>query len=81
MTTQPGSTRQRTSDVASREVRAWAARLGMRQRQLSEILGISQPQVSARLNGHLPWNLDEIDVLAEALEAAATKVLEEAFAD
>ncbi len=66
MTSQPSTTRVRTSDVVSAEVRAWAARHGLRQKHLSEILGISQPQVSARLNGHLPWNTDEIDALAAA---------------
>ncbi len=66
MTTQPETARKRTADVVSAEVRAWTARLGLRQKHLSEILKISQPQVSARLNGHLPWNTDEIDALADA---------------
>ena len=66
MTTQPAPTRRRTKDVVSQEVRAWAGRLGLRQRHLAEILGISQAQVSARLRGQVSWNLDELDLLATA---------------
>ena len=66
MTTQTTPQRVRTSDVISQEVRAWAARFGMRQRHLAEILGVSQTQVSQRLSGRIAWSVDEVDALAAA---------------
>ena len=48
------------------EVRAWRGRLAVTQGRVAEILGLSQPQVSQRLSGKVPFSLDEIGLLAAA---------------
>lgn len=57
------------------EVRAWRARRNMTQVQLARALGISQPQVSARLRGETPITLDEIDALARVFGTTADVIL------
>lgn len=54
-----------TEHVAT-EVRAEMGRQRATQRQVGEILGISQPQVSARLRGEIAFNTQELGALAEA---------------
>ncbi|HTY35405.1 helix-turn-helix transcriptional regulator [Mycobacterium sp.] len=46
------------------EVRAWRARRQMTQAQLGRALGLSQPQMSAKLRGLQPISLDETERLA-----------------
>lgn len=58
---QPGDLNSR---VAS-EVRALKGRYAMTQHQVAEILGISQSQVAKRLNGKIPFTLDDIQRLAD----------------
>ena len=41
------------------------ARHQLRGVDLVEPLGVSQPQVAARVRGDLAWSLDELDTLAE----------------
>lgn len=54
------------SKRAAAEVRAWRARLNVPQRELAELLGISQPQVSQRLLGNVPFSIDELGTIADA---------------
>lgn len=45
-------------------IRAEVARRGLRQKDLAEMLGMSQASVSARLHGRVEFRLSEIEVLA-----------------
>jgi transcriptional regulator with XRE-family HTH domain len=45
------------------------------QRRVAEILGKSQPQVSARLLGEIAFNTAELDLLAEAWGVPVTTFL------
>jgi transcriptional regulator with XRE-family HTH domain len=51
---------------AASEIRAWMGRLRLAQKDVAAQLGISQSQVSARMNGRMEWSLSEIDELAKA---------------
>lgn len=39
-------------------------RAGLRQADVAEALGLTQPAVSRRLNGHTDWTLGELRVVA-----------------
>lgn len=51
---------------AAAEVRAWMGRTRMSQRDLAELLGVSQTQVSARMRGQMEFSLTELEMLADA---------------
>lgn len=57
------------------EVRAWKGRLQMTQAEMAELLGVSQGSISARLNGHAQFTLDELDVLAARFGIDAADLL------
>lgn len=59
-------------------VRAELARRGLLQRQLAEHLGISQPQISRRLEGVIAFNVDELASVAEFLGVPVTLLLDDA---
>ena len=59
----------------TREVRAELARQRVTQRQVAEWLGISQPQVAARLAGEIEFRPSELDRLASALGVSVTTFL------
>lgn len=59
----------------AREVRAELARQRVTQRQVGEWLGISQPQVGARLRGEIEFRPSELDRLAVALGVPVTQFL------
>lgn len=48
-------------------VRAELARRNIKQRQLAEVLGIAQTQISRRLAGDVAFNVDELAVVATFL--------------
>ena len=48
------------------EVRAWAGRLSLSQKEIGRILGVTQGQVSARMRGNMEFSLSDIEKLAEA---------------
>lgn len=52
-------------ELVAAEVRAWAGRRGTRQREVSDLLRISQQQVSARWRGHVPFTINELYALAQ----------------
>lgn len=54
------------------EVRAEMARQRMTQRDVAAVLGISQPQVTARLQGRVEFRTSELDRLAEAFGVPVT---------
>lgn len=52
--------------IVSREVRQFMAATSQTQGDISKILGVSQSQVSARLNGRTRWNVNDLDALRDA---------------
>lgn len=61
---------QPAGDARSRvagEVRAWMARRGVTQTVLSAGVHIGQSQISKRLSGKIPFDVDELDRIAEFL--------------
>lgn len=57
------------------EVRSQAARRGLRQVDLAKLLEMSQPQVSLRLRGKVPFRLEELDVLAQHFGIDAAELM------
>ena len=53
--------------VVAANIRAEAARRGIRQADMAERLGISQPAMSDRYRERTPWSLDETEKVAELL--------------
>lgn len=42
--------------------------LGLSQRRAAAQLGMSQPSLSERTSGQIPWRLNELEIAAETLE-------------
>ncbi|MBP7973444.1 MAG: helix-turn-helix transcriptional regulator [Candidatus Nanopelagicales bacterium] len=57
----------RTSTYVAEEVRAMMARRRMSGAGLAREMGLSQPQIAARVRGDLAWSLDELDRVAGIL--------------
>lgn len=55
-------------------VRAEMARRGITQTQLAEQIGRSQPQLSKRLTGAIPFDINELTAVAEALSVPIEKL-------
>ena len=53
--------------ITGANVRAEMARQGITQTVLAEKLGLSQTQVSARLRGRVPFDINEITAVADML--------------
>lgn len=63
------------------EATAQAVRAGLRRRGISQsaagaALGMSQPAINRRLAGAVPWNLDELERLAEQLGIDVRELLQ-----
>jgi len=61
-------------DVAA-EVRAALARKRISQRQLANLLGLTQPVVWRRLRGDVAFSVDELQAVAEALEVPVSSLI------
>ena len=48
--------------------------LGLSQRRAAERLGMSQPSLSERASGHIPWRLNELEIAATTLEMDLTAI-------
>lgn len=55
------------ADVVGGEIRAWMGRRRVNQSQLAQALGMTQSAVSKRLNGHIAFDIKELDRIAEFL--------------
>jgi transcriptional regulator with XRE-family HTH domain len=66
MTIAPHESRSTASvnNQVGAEVRAWMGRLGFRQKHLAEVLDVSQTAISQRLNGKVPFGIDELQIIA-----------------
>ena len=52
----------------SAEIRALMGRHRVTQTALAEYLGMSQSALSERLNGHVPWDIDDLVGIADRFE-------------
>lgn len=60
-----------THRVAS-EIRAEMGRQGVTHTALADVLGISQPQTTKRLNAVIPFDTSELEAIAEHLRVPVT---------
>lgn len=63
------------NDRVAGEVRAAAARRRMSGTQLARLIGVSQVAMSRRLNGRMAFRVDELAILAEALDVPISDLL------
>lgn len=56
-----------TADVVAGNIRAEAARLGIKQIELGRALGMSQSAITTRWKGLARWQLEELDDVADVL--------------
>ena len=63
------------SKLVAEEVRALAARKRVSGADLAKALGISAMSMSRRMNGHLPFGVDELAVVANALGVPVEQLL------
>ena len=56
-------------------VRAEIARRGMTQAAISECIGVSQSQLSKRLQGRIPFNVNELAAIASALDVPLSDLI------
>lgn len=61
--------------VTGANIKAEMARRGVRQAALAAALGLSQPQVSARLRGVVPFNVNELLAVAAFLDVPVATLL------
>ena len=59
----------------SREVRAWMARRGVKQQEIADRLGITQPSLSMRLRGRTRWTINDLVIVAETLKVPVSALL------
>ena len=71
----PAPTTQSLTLRVAAEVRAEVARQQLTHRALGELLGLSQPQVTKRLNGVIPLDTAELDKLASVLGVPVDRFL------
>lgn len=61
--------------VTGANIKAEMARRGVKQAALAAALGLSQPQVSARLRGVVPFNVNELLAVAAFLDVPVATLL------
>lgn len=64
-----------TQERVTSAVRMFMAARKLKQSDLAEALGITQPSVSAKLHGRARWSVDDLDRLAERFEVNAADLL------
>jgi transcriptional regulator with XRE-family HTH domain len=64
--------RRNASAGVVEEIRALMGRRRVSQKQLGEALGLAQPTMSKRMNGKIPFDLDELDAIAEFFDVPIT---------
>ncbi|MDO5501509.1 MAG: helix-turn-helix transcriptional regulator [Propionibacteriaceae bacterium] len=55
--------------------RAEVARRGLTQAALAEVIGVSQSQLSKRLRGVIPFDVNEVAAIANALDVPITELV------
>ena len=64
-------------EVVAANIRAEAARIGLRQKAVAGLLGLSQGQVSKRWNGQIEWSLGELQTIADLIGCTPGALLSE----
>lgn len=59
------------------EVKAWMARLGYRQVDIANAIGVTQTQISARLRGQTPFTFEQLIKIAATMEITLSDLLGE----
>ena len=75
----PQSVTSARREVAA-EVRGLMAKKRVTQERLASHLGVSQPSIARRLNGHVPFNVDELAAIAGYFDIPLPRLLEAATA-
>ncbi len=79
VTTFPAPSRAADSaGIVARNLKRLMAERGVPQRQVAEVLGITQSNVSKRLKGTTPFTTDDLDALARAFDIHPGALLSEA---
>lgn len=63
------------SAIVSRRIRGVMAELGVTQGQLGERIGMRQVVISKRIRGDVPWRVDEVVDVAQALDVPLERML------
>jgi DNA-binding Xre family transcriptional regulator len=61
---------QKLSKAVAAQVRVVIAARGIRKKELATPLGITPDQVYRKTSGRVPFSVDELDILASALDVA-----------
>lgn len=75
MTMAPTTTRETLADVVSRNIRTLMALRGISQIRLADEVGISQTGVSKRLRGVTPFDLNDLERIAQVLDVRPIDLL------
>jgi transcriptional regulator with XRE-family HTH domain len=59
------------------EIKVRMTRAGLKQADLAAVLGLSRAAVSRRLNGEIPFDVAELDLVAELLGTTSSALVEE----
>ena len=57
------------------EVKAWMARLGYRQVDMANAIGVTQTQISARLRGQTPFTFEQLIKIAATMQITLSDLL------
>lgn len=66
---------QTLAEHVAHEVRSEMLSQGVSQRQLAAHLGLSQPQVTKRLNGQIEFRPSELEAAADLMQVPVTRFL------
>ena len=62
-------------ETIAEEIRVLMARRRITQGDLAELLGVSRPTLSSRMNGRVPWTVDELEALANYFDMPITALI------
>ncbi len=68
------------AEIVAAEVRAEMGRQRKSQDDLADVLGIARSVISLRLNGHRPFKLAEVELLADYFGVPLTSLIRERVA-
>jgi transcriptional regulator with XRE-family HTH domain len=71
---------QSLAEIVAANVRAELGRSRITQREAATRIGVSQGALSKRLNGYLPFDVRELELLAALLHVSADSLLRTAIA-
>jgi transcriptional regulator with XRE-family HTH domain len=65
----------------SSEILALMGRNRVSQTELAAALGWTQPYISRRINGHTPWSIDDLEMIAEYFDRGLASIIADASGD